>query len=61
VLFPWKRKGRRRKSTAIPISMVAKQNRGEPLPDAPVEEKGESFGQLEPPVARDASAKPLQS
>lgn len=60
VLFPWKRKGRTRKSSAIPISMVAKQNRGEPLPETPAEEKGESFGQLEPPVARDASAKPLQ-
>jgi hypothetical protein len=61
-LFPWKRKGRERKSTAIPISMVAKQNRGE---YPPVEEESspilENFSRLEPPVARDAGASPLQS
>jgi NitT/TauT family transport system permease protein len=32
VLFPWKREGRVRKARPIPISMVAKQNRGEPNP-----------------------------
>ncbi len=32
ILFPWKRRGRTRKSRAIPISMVASQNRGEPNP-----------------------------
>ena len=62
-LFPWKRKARARKSATIPVSMVAKQNRGE----QPVEEEPdappvlENFGKLEPPIARDASASPLQS
>ena len=32
VLFPWKRQGRARKVKAIPISMVAKQNRGDVNP-----------------------------
>ncbi len=62
-LFPWKRKARARKSAPIPVSMVAKQNRGE----QPVEEEPdaspvlENFGKLEPPIARDASASPLRS
>jgi NitT/TauT family transport system permease protein len=39
VLFPWKRKGRVRRTKPIPISMVAVQNRGEPNPaeEPPVE------------------------
>ena len=32
ILFPWKRKTRTRRTKAIPISMVAVQNRGEPNP-----------------------------
>ena len=32
VLFPWKRKGRKRKAKPIPLSMIAAQNRGEPNP-----------------------------
>ncbi len=43
VLFPWKRKGRRRKSTAIPISMVAKQNPRRAASRCPGGEKGETF------------------
>jgi NitT/TauT family transport system permease protein len=34
ILFPWKRRGRARKSKVIAISMVASQNRGEPNPTA---------------------------
>jgi NitT/TauT family transport system permease protein len=61
VLFPWKRKTRR-KSNAVPITMTARQNRGEAPPDGPAPELvPDSFTSLEPPVARDASARPLES
>src|SRR5581483_6264371 len=38
VLFPWKRKHRRRKAKPIAISMVAAQNRGEENPAEAAEE-----------------------
>jgi NitT/TauT family transport system permease protein len=63
-LFPWKRKARARKSAAIPVAMLAKQDRGK---SQPAEEEPhaspvlENFGKLEPPIARDAGASPLQS
>ena len=66
VLFPWKRKTRKRKAKSIPIAMVAVQNRGEPNPaemPIPVEPppKEDVFELLEPPIASDAAAKPAQS
>ncbi len=65
VLFPWKRKGRTRKAKPIPISMVAKQNRGDENPAeielSPVEEKTAQLRELEPPIAPDAATKPVQS
>jgi len=66
VLFPWKRKGRTRKSTAIPISMVAKQNRGDENPaeaEPPTVEASPAVEpiQPEPPIARSAVTKPAQS
>jgi NitT/TauT family transport system permease protein len=62
VLFPWKRKSRTRKVKPIPISMVAKQNRGEPNPaesehPASEAEKTNEAATLEPPVAPHASPK----
>jgi hypothetical protein len=38
ILFPWKRKHRRRKAKPIAISMVAAQNRGEENPSETKEE-----------------------
>ncbi len=65
VLFPWKRKGRR-KVKPIPISMIAKQNRGdenptEVAPPAVPEEKVAEVIQPEPAVVSPAITKPAQS
>ncbi len=66
VLFPWKRKTRKRKAKDIRFSMVAKQNRGEPNPsELPAEvappPKERPLDALEPPIASDAPANPAQS
>jgi NitT/TauT family transport system permease protein len=68
VLFPWKRKGRARKLVkAIPVSMVAVQNRGEPNPvEEPsaatvVEAKPSDAPPAEPSLAPDALTKPSNS
>jgi NitT/TauT family transport system permease protein len=65
VLFPWKRKGRKRKAKPIPVSMVAAQNRGEPNPVN--EEPAALLGtpaeshQSELPLATEVAPKPTQS
>jgi len=53
VIFPWKRKGRARKLVkAIPVSMVAVQNRGDANPaDKPPAAPEAKIKLLEPPVA----------
>jgi len=58
ILFPWKRQGRTRKSKAIPLSMVASQNRGEPNPSdaSPLPPAAESGKTTEPETP--ASAMP---
>ena len=65
ILFPWKRRGRARKSRAIPISMVASQNRGEPnpsadstAPSAPASEKLAEPESPEPALPSDTITKP---
>jgi NitT/TauT family transport system permease protein len=65
VLFPWKRKGRVRKTKAIAISMVAVQNRGDENPaesePPPVEAKPSEMLAPQPPIAPSAGTKPAQS
>ena len=66
IFFPWKRKSRTRKTRPISISMVAKQNRGEPNPAEPEPppaeaEKSAEASLPETPVAPHAAVKPIQS
>ena len=65
VLFPWKRAGRTRKARPIPISMVARQNRGDENPadvaPPPAVEKAAALPEPEPPLTGDADARPAQS
>ena len=64
-LFPWKRKGRGRKTRSIPISMVAVQNRGDENP-ADAEPSSASDAkpvealELVPPMPPSATTKPAQ-
>ena len=54
LIFPWKRQGRARKSKAIPVSMIAAQNRGDENPaDEPPAPEAEKIAQSEPPPAPD--------
>jgi NitT/TauT family transport system permease protein len=62
-LFPWKRKSRVRKKQAVPAAVAAEETSEEakPAEEAPRTPLLENFGSLEPPIARDAGASPLQS
>jgi hypothetical protein len=63
LLFPWKRKGRARKKQPVVAPAAEKQEEAKPIEETPPASAPllESFGRLEPPVARDAGASPLQS
>jgi NitT/TauT family transport system permease protein len=63
LLFPWKRKGRARKKQPVAAPAAEKQEEAKPIEETPPASTPllESFGRLEPPVARDAGASPLQS
>ena len=53
-LFPWKRQGRVRKAKAIPVSMIAKQNRGTRKPAAPLPAQAAPGKKTQPPPAQSA-------
>lgn len=62
LLFPWKRKGRARKTKAIPVSMVAAQNRGDANPaEEPPASASENAAEPAPPIAPEAINKPSLS
>ena len=60
VLFPWKRKRRAKKQAALAVAAKQEGEESKPVEVAPSPIL-ENFGRLEPPVARDAGANPLQS
>ena len=61
LIFPWKRKGRARKSKAIHVSLVAVQNRGDENPaDLPPAPEAEGIAEPKPALAPDALGKSSQ-
>ncbi len=64
VLFPWKRQGRTRRAKPIPVSMVAKQNRGDENPaeseQSRVDGKSAELPDTDVPLPPDAATRPAQ-